>query len=571
MQRIELGSDPKPHLIGRTKMHSIKSIRKRVIDSGFGKNFYVFSFTLFVFFQLFSLQAVAGPYSAGDDTTSTIDPAIYCDNTALIAWATGWENYYPSDHQIGYANPNLALGPATTSCEDVVSLGDLTQDMIDAGDPVGEITMTFDIVIYNGPGFDFAVFENGFGFIFAELAYVEVSSNGEDFARFENSVFTAATEPIWSCGSEYATDVYYLAGKHMVGYGTQFDLEEITDNTKVIEGLVDLNNINYVKIVDIPGSGNWSDSLGHPIFDPWVTGGFDLNGIGIINQRDPDPSPTPHITPTASPTTTATSSPIPSPTPGVCMVDSGDFDGDGISDIAIFRPATGLWSVQGLGRIYFGAEGDIPVSGDYDGDGIANPGVFRPSIGMWAVKDTTRVYFGNVGDMPVPGDYDGDGSCDIALFENDTGLWKVRGITSLYFGTREDLPGPDDYDGDGSTDFAIFRPSSGLWAVREVTRQYFGRSGDIPVPGSYRWYGSSGGAVSFRSQIAVFRPSIGLWAVEGFTRFYFGADGDTPVIGNFNGGGLDDTGVFRPINGLWAIRELSRCYYGTTGDIPVTR
>jgi len=36
--------------------------------------------------------------------------------------------------------------------------------------------------------------------------------------------------------------------------------------------------------------------------------------------------------------------------------------GDGISDITVFRPSTGLWAIRGITRAYFGAPGDIPVT-----------------------------------------------------------------------------------------------------------------------------------------------------------------------------------------------------------------
>ena len=88
------------------------------------------------------------------------------------------------------------------------------------------------------------------------------------------------------------------------------------------------------------------------------------------------------------------------------MLESGDYDGDGISDIAIFRPETGLWAVRGLGRTYFGVAGDLPAPGDYDGNGRTDVSIFRPSIGLWAIKESTRLYFGGGDDIPVPGDYD---------------------------------------------------------------------------------------------------------------------------------------------------------------------
>jgi len=204
-------------------------------------------------------------------------------------------------------------------------------------------------------------------------------------------------------------------------------------------------------------------------------------------------------------------------------------------------------------------------SGDYNGDGLSEIAVFRPETGLWAVKGVTRVYFGSTFDRPVPGDYDGDGTCDLAVFGRTSGRWAVRGLTQVYLGREEDLPVPGDYAGDGVKEIAIYRPSTGLWVIRGVTRVYFGSAGDRPVPAVY----SSGSP--FRTGIAVFRPATGLWAVQDITRTYFGGAGDSPATGDFTGDSLDNIGIFRPSSGLWAMRGVTRAYFGTSGDIAVTK
>ncbi|MGE9293161.1 MAG: hypothetical protein ACQKBW_06075, partial [Puniceicoccales bacterium] len=89
------------------------------------------------------------------------------------------------------------------------------------------------------------------------------------------------------------TGVYNLAGKHVNNegdcWGTPFDLSTLSGEVNVMNGLVDLNSIRFVRIVDIVGNGNQLDSEDNPIYDPSLTGlfgagGFDLDAIGAIGQ-----------------------------------------------------------------------------------------------------------------------------------------------------------------------------------------------------------------------------------------------------------------------------------------------
>jgi hypothetical protein len=241
----------------------------------------------------------------------------------------------------------------------------------------------------------------------------------------------------------------------------------------------------------------------------------------------------------------------------------GDYDGDGRPDIAIFRPATSLWSVRGITRVYFGTTSDDPVPADYSGDGTSQVAIFRGATGLWAIRGVTRIYFGNIIDLPEPGDYTGDGTCELAVFRNPTGLWSVRGFQRWYFGGAYDQSLAADYDGDGVVEPAIFRGSAGLWAIRGISRLYYGREGDRTVPGDY--YGDGA------RWPAIFRPASGLWAIRDLTRVYFGRSGDLPVPADYRGQGTENIGVFRGTTGLWAIRNFTRKYFGGPTDIPVTR
>jgi Protein of unknown function (DUF1566) len=253
----------------------------------------------------------------------------------------------------------------------------------------------------------------------------------------------------------------------------------------------------------------------------------------------------------------------PTPTPAPPVLESGDYDGDGVDDIAVFRASSGLWSIRNLSRAYFGGSGDVPISGDYNGDGTTDISLYRGSSGLWAVKDISRVYFGSSSDTPIPADYDGDGYCDMAIFRDSSGLWAIRGVSRFYFGTVGDRPVPGYYNGGGTVEPGIFRESSGLWAIQDVSRLYFGTNGDEAVPGDYTGDGGW--------EIGVFRPASGLWAIRNLTRSYFGGSSDEPVPADYDGDGNDDLCVFRESSGLWAIEGVTRVYYGTSGDVPVTR
>ncbi len=245
------------------------------------------------------------------------------------------------------------------------------------------------------------------------------------------------------------------------------------------------------------------------------------------------------------------------------IMEAGDYVVDGRSEIAIFRPSIGLWAIRDISRIYFGGEGDLPVSGDYDGDNLAEPAIFRPSTGLWVISGVSRIYYGTEADIPVPRDYDNDGSGDIAIFQPDNGLWAIRGITRAYFGAEGDFPVPEDYDNDGLPDPAIFRPASGLWAIRDISSFYFGTRGDLPVPADYDGDGTV--------QAAIYRPETGLWSVRDVTRIYFGSPGDWPIPMDYDGDGTSEQCIFRPASSLWAVKGVTRAYFGAQGDSPVSR
>ncbi len=293
----------------------------------------------------------------------------------------------------------------------------------------------------------------------------------------------------------------------------------------------------------------------------------------VTPSAPPSPSPaataTPTPTRTPAPNPTATPPPSPTPTcgpslpPERAVTASGDYDGDGTAEVAVFRPATGLWSVREVTRLTLGASADQPAAGDYDGDGTAEPAVFRPATGLWSVAGLTRAFFGGAGDRAAPADFDGDGACGIAVFRAEGGLWSVRFLTRFYIGSSGDWPLPGDYDGEGTDEAGLFRPASGEWMVRSLTRFYLGSSADRPVPGDY---GGEGRRIA-----AVYRPCSGLWSIRDLTRIYFGNCFDSPLPADLDGDGTDDAVLFRSSAGMWSARNMTRLYFGSTGDVAVTK
>ncbi len=143
--------------------------------------------------------------------------------------------------------------------------------------------------------------------------------------------------------------------------------------------------------------------------------------------------------------------------PRASQFHSGDFDGDGISDSAIFRPSSGTWfrinsGSNTVSQENFGLPGDIPLDGDFDGDSRADVAIFRPSNGEWYFRRSSNssVYgaqFGQNGDKPVVGDYDKDGKSDIALWRPSNGNFFVlrssTDFTTFFgypFGVNGDIP-----------------------------------------------------------------------------------------------------------------------------------
>ncbi|MGH2773623.1 MAG: choice-of-anchor P family protein, partial [Actinomycetota bacterium] len=213
-------------------------------------------------------------------------------------------------------------------------------------------------------------------------------------------------------------------------------------------------------------------------------------------------------------------------TAGQSSAAKADFDGDGDSDVSVYRPSTGGWFIKDQQPFGWGGHSsDKPVPGDYDGDGVGDAAVYRAATGVWYIRGQGSVSFGgDPSDLPVPADYDGDGDTDVAVYRASIGVWYVNRLegqpsdvsAANFGGSPADQPVPADYDGDGTADVAIFRAATGTWFVQNQFNVQWGGAADKPVPGDYDGDGDA--------DIAVYRASAGDWYVRDQFHVRWGGD-----------------------------------------------
>lgn len=281
-------------------------------------------------------------------------------------------------------------------------------------------------------------------------------------------------------------------------------------------------------------------------------------------------------------------------TPGAINVPStavttparADFDGDGKTDVSIFRATDGNWwingSSSGVGAINWGMSGDSLVPGDYDNDGKTDFAIFRAaddsSLPDFYVLNSngftvSGVSWGITGDVPTAADFDGDGKTDFAVYRAASNTWYIlrssdNGMDQVSVSGTTPVAG--DYDGDGKADTIVYTDGNWTGALSGggSLNVSLGAAGDILAPGDFDGDG--------KFDPATFRPADGTWRIvkssNGQTEStHFGTNGDVPVPGDYDGDGTEDLAIYR--GGFWWVRgSLSGVtvqQFGISTDVPV--
>jgi len=270
-----------------------------------------------------------------------------------------------------------------------------------------------------------------------------------------------------------------------------------------------------------------------------------------------------------------------------------DYDGDGVSDLAVYCLATGEWYVRRSADYQMTAAAWLPqmcpVPGDYDGDGRADYATWL--AGNWYVAPSSDpghpwvVNWGAGSMPPAAADYDGDGITDLAVYRPMDGIWYILqsadGRMRLeQWGFAGTTPVPGDYDGDGRADLAVYHPAAGRWYVLYSSGggrlAAWGWDATLPARGDYDGDGREDRTVILDGWQWYITPSSQDNLPPPFTPnpfrypapYPFGWLGVVPVTpGDYDGDGTADLAVYWPPAGIWYIRRSSDGQYLDGGAI----
>lgn len=249
---------------------------------------------------------------------------------------------------------------------------------------------------------------------------------------------------------------------------------------------------------------------------------------------------------------------------------AGDFNGDGRSELGIYRQGTWWLDFNGNGRwddddlwVQLGRPGERPVVGDWDGDGKADLGTFGP---QWpgdaraiefepGLPDAANRRHAPFSPRPKNMPPQPEEATSGVRTAKRTVAGKLRKdlIDHVFqYGSEGDVPVAGDWNGDGISNIGVFREGTwyldtdgdGRFTASDQVVQY-GRPGDVPVVGDWTGDGTSKLGVYRQGQWYLDTNGNRVLDAQDAT-FRLGAPGDIPVVGDWNGDGIDDVGVYHP-------------------------
>ena len=170
---------------------------------------------------------------------------------------------------------------------------------------------------------------------------------------------------------------------------------------------------------------------------------------------------------------------------------------------AIWRPNGSTWILPDkdsegneIQRIVLeGSYQDSAFSGDYDGDGKSDLGVWRPDDGFWHIVlsstnfdfgQSEHIQHGREWDVIVPNDYNADGKCDLVFWRPQDHTWYFLYAGSkrheqIRFGYKDDIPSSGDLTGDQVPELITWSPSKKSWNVFNIsTQESFSYKWEVP-------------------------------------------------------------------------------------------
>lgn len=291
-----------------------------------------------------------------------------------------------------------------------------------------------------------------------------------------------------------------------------------------------------------------------------------------------------------------------------------DIDGDGISDIIVWRPSNGYWYILTSSSNFnfdqhltyqHGLPGDVPLIGNFDGDNQADMAVWRPSDGVWYLRNSSTqfseviaIQWGLHGDIPLVGDFDGDGVSDLTVYRPQTGMFysllssngynrnnALHGDASSFkeisLGGIGHDPVIADFTGNGIDEYASIWQLVRFWSVKNANNELlfslpWGIPGDTPLACD-RDGDSRADRFVVRTSPDNHQDWFGVMATGEVELNRFGSRGDIPGCKhNIDSDGKPELMLFRPPTGEWIIKESSngsikKIQFGLPGDVPMLK